>query len=86
MITTTDTLEQRLDAAQRLHELPRAAFADRLALTLGLQLLLRQERSLRRRDDRAARAELARRSGAGARAADDRRSTFEHRTWAGPTW
>jgi hypothetical protein len=60
MITTTDTLEQRLDAAQRLQDLPRAALADRLALTLGLQLLLREERSLRRRDDRAARAELAR--------------------------
>jgi hypothetical protein len=82
----TTTTERRRAAEQRLHELPPVAPADRLALVLGLQLLLWGERRRQERGVRAARSEQARRSGAADRAATASRSTFEVRGRSGPTW
>jgi hypothetical protein len=82
----TTTTDRRREAEQRLHELPPAAPADRLALVLGLQLLLWGERRRQERGARAARGEQARRSGAAGRSAAASRSTFEQRSRSGPTW
>lgn len=83
---TTSTLEHRADEALHAQHLPALAPADRLALAIGTQLILWGERHGRARSDRAARAEQARTAHAAADAATASRSTFEHRSWSGPTW
>lgn len=84
--TTTTALERQADAALHAEHLPALAPSDRLALLLGTQLILWGERHGRARSDRAARAEQARTAHAAADAATASRSTFEHRSWSGPTW
>lgn len=84
--TTTTALERQADAAIHASPLPALAPADRLALALGTRLILWGERQRQLRADRAVRAEHARTSHATARAATAASTTFEHRSWAGPTW
>jgi hypothetical protein len=84
--TSTTTLERRADEALHAPHLPALAPTDRLALALGTQLILWGERQRQLRADRAARTEQARRSHAAARAASASSTTFEHRSWSGPTW
>ena len=86
MTITATTVERRQEAEQRLHELPLLAPGDRLALMLGLRLLLWEERHEARRAQRGTRTEATRRS-RGRRGADAAAgATFERRNWAGPTW
>ncbi|WP_375389029.1 hypothetical protein [uncultured Amnibacterium sp.] len=84
----TTTTEQALRTAQRYDDLPDITTTDRLALRLGLALLLWGRRHAERtaRLLRAERAEQARRHGARERAAAQRDRTFERRHRAGPTW
>jgi hypothetical protein len=84
--TTTTTLERQADAALHAQQLPALAPTDRLALALGTQLILWGERQRQLRAARADRAEQARIAHAAAHAATASRSTFEHRSWSGPTW
>jgi hypothetical protein len=81
---TTTTTER--EAALQPQELPALTPADRVALSLGAQLILRAERHRVRRVERAARTEHARTAHAEERAESGRRSTFEHRALAGPGW
>jgi hypothetical protein len=76
------SLDQALDHAWRQGELPPLTTTDRLALRLGLALILWGQRHA----EQAERLEHARRSGAADRAGRDRDRTFEHRQHAGPTW
>lgn len=84
--TSTDTIERRQEAELRLQELPQLAPADRLALTLGLRLLLWEERRSERRAEQSGRIEQMRRTRADRHADGAARAAFEHRAWAGPTW
>lgn len=86
MTTTTTALEREADAALHAPHLPALAATDRFALALGTQLILWGERQRQHRAARADRAEQARSTHAVAHAATTSRSTFEHRTAAGPTW
>lgn len=79
----TTHITDRDDAVQ-LQELPALSGIDRLALAIGTRLILRTEQHRLRRADRADHAEQARIARRDAEQAA--RSTFEHRTWAGPTW
>jgi hypothetical protein len=80
--TRTRTGDQVLGTALGYGELPPLRPADRLALRLGLALILWGHRHA----EAAERAEQARRNGAAESAARDRDATFEHRNHAGPTW
>jgi hypothetical protein len=80
--TRTQASEQALRVALGRDELPPLSAADRVALRVGLALILRGQR----RAEAAERAEQARRSNAVERAAQSRDTTFEHRSHAGPTW
>ena len=89
MSTTRTSATQRTQrSVQRYDHLPALTTSDRLALRLGLALVLWAQR----REEHAARllrtdrAEQSRRSGAAHRAAADRDRVFEHRQHAGPTW
>jgi hypothetical protein len=86
--TSTSTTEQALATAQRYEALPALTTTDRLALRLGLALLLWSQRHAEQagRLLRAERAEQSRRHDAAGRAAAHRDRTFERRTSAGPTW
>ena len=80
--TRTRTSGQTLVAAWRFEELPPLSTTDRVALRLGLALILWGQRHT----ERAERAEHARRSHAAERAEQSRATAFEHRSHAGPTW
>jgi hypothetical protein len=80
--TRTRAGEQALGDAWQWGELPPLSSTDRLALRLGLALILWGQRHAERAD----RAEHARRNHAAERAERSRDSAFEHRTHAGPTW
>jgi hypothetical protein len=86
--TRTSTSDLSLGRRRPPDELPPLTATDRLALRLGLALLLwGQQRAERRaRLDGAERAESSRRSRAADRAAHARDTAFEHRQHAGPTW
>lgn len=73
-------------AEPHLQELPALTTADRVALSLGTQLILHAERHRVRRAARAARTEATRSSRAAARAEQATTATFERRTLAGPRW
>lgn len=81
-MTTHPTTER--GSALPMQELPPLTVGDRLALALGTRLILRAEQHRLRRAERADRAEQTR--SAHRHAEQTARSTFEHRTWAGPTW
>jgi hypothetical protein len=76
------TSAHALDRIWRYGEPPPSSTADRLALRLGLALILWG----RRRAERTDRAESARRSGAAESAERARDRAFEARSHAGPTW
>jgi hypothetical protein len=80
--TRTRSAEQRLGTIRDVDELPPLSTADRLALRLGLALLLWSRRHV----DREERAEHARRSDAAACAARSRDTALTRRHHAGPTW
>lgn len=80
--TRTRTSDQALVDPWRFGELPPLATTDRIALRLGLALILWGQRHAERAD----RAEHARRSQAAEHAEQSRASAFEHRSHAGPTW
>lgn len=84
MSTRTLTGERTVDD-RRSDQLPPLATIDRLALRLGLALILWGQQHAERdvRTGRSARVEQARRSGAADRAAGDRAATFAHRMQAG---
>lgn len=79
---TTTTATRPVDDAWREHEPPPLAAAERLALHVGLQLLLWSRRS----GERADRAEQARRNRGGDHAAAAAQDVFVRRTAAGPIW
>jgi hypothetical protein len=79
---STRTREQELDDAWRQRELPPLSAVDRLALRLGLALILWGQRHAEAEE----RAEQARRSRAADRAAQSRDAAFAHRLQAGPPW
>ncbi|WP_375389030.1 hypothetical protein [uncultured Amnibacterium sp.] len=85
-MSRTSIATERSEAELLLREPPRLAPAERLALRLGLRLLLREERRRAVRADTIARTEQTRRTRAARQADDAADRTFEHRTWAGPTW
>jgi len=80
--TRTRTGDRALGTALGYGEPPPLSTTDRLALRLGLALILWGQRHA----EAAERAEHARRSRAAECAAASRDSTFEHRNHAGPTW
>ncbi len=80
--TRTRDSDQALHTALGYGELPELTTTDRLALRLGVALILRAQRHAERMD----RAEHARRNRAAELAAQSRDTTFEHRSQAGPTW
>jgi hypothetical protein len=84
MTTTTTTGARTADLQQQ--ELPELTATDRAALAIGARLILRTEQHRVRRAERAVRTEQARLTHAQAQAEHGRRSTFEHRTLAGPRW
>lgn len=71
-----------LDTAWRNGELPALTTIDRIALRLGLRLILWGQRST----ERAERAEQARSTRAAFRASTARSDAFERRAFSGPTW
>ncbi|MGT2426753.1 hypothetical protein [Amnibacterium kyonggiense] len=80
--TRTRERDQALGTALGLGDLPQLSIADRLALRLGLRLILRAQRHAEHQE----RAEHARRC-RGAELAEAARATaFERRHQAGPTW
>ena len=82
MSTTRTRTSPALVDQWRFGELPPLTATDRLALRLGLALILWGQRHAERAD----RAEHARRSRAAERAERARDAAFEHRSHAGPTW
>ena len=80
--TRTRDSDQALGTALGFGELPELTTTDRLALRLGLALILWGQRHAEQQD----RAEHARRSRAAELAAQSRDTTFEHRSQARPTW
>jgi hypothetical protein len=80
--TRTRAGDRALGAALGYGELPPLSTTDRLALRVGLALILWGQRHAEAED----RAEQARLSGAAERAARSRDTTLEHRNHAGPTW
>ena len=80
--TRTRTSGTALVDQWRSSELPPLATTDRIALRLGLALILWGQRHAERTD----RAEHARRNQAAERAEHARDAAFEHRSHAGPTW
>ncbi|MBW4042101.1 MAG: hypothetical protein HIU86_08225 [Acidobacteria bacterium] len=80
--TRTRDSDEALGIALGSEELPELTTADRLALRIGLALILWGHRHGLQQD----RVEFARRSRAGELAAGSRDTTFEHRSQAGPTW
>jgi hypothetical protein len=80
--TSPRTSDQALVDPWRSGELPPLTTSDRVALRLGLALILWGQRHA----DRAERAEHARVNHAAERAEQARASAFEHRSHAGPTW
>ena len=81
-LTHAQQYERALDTTWRDGELPPLTTVDRVALRLGVRLILWGQRHA----ERTERAEQARRSGAAEQAAADARAAFERRTAAGPTW
>lgn len=86
--TRTRTSDLSLGEHWRPGALPPLTTTDRLALRLGLALLLWSQRRAehRARLDRADRAESSRRNRAADRAAHARDTTFERRFRSGGTW
>lgn len=80
--TRSQANDQALGTALGYDGLPPLSTTDRLALRLGLALILWGQRHA----EAAERAEHARRSSAAESAAHSRDTTFEHRDHAGPTW
>ena len=80
--TRTQVSEQALGRALGHGDLPPLSTTDRLALRLGVALILWGQRHVEAAD----RAEHARRSRAAASAAHSRDIALEHRSHAGPTW
>ncbi len=74
--------ERALETEWRDGELPPLTTIDRLALRLGLLLILRAQHGA----DRVERAEQARISAAASRATASRGDAFERRAASGPTW
>jgi hypothetical protein len=75
-----------LEPARWEGELPPLGTADRVALRLGLALILWGQRHDASHRLAEARAEASRRTRADERAARSRDAAFEHRSHAGPTW
>ena len=80
--TRTQPGDRALGAALGQGDLPPLSTTDRLALRLGLALILWGQRHAEAAD----RAEHARRNRAAECAAQSRDTAFEHRSHAGPTW
>ena len=80
--TRTQERDQALGTALSLGDLPELSTTDRVALRLGVALILRAQRHAEQQE----RAEQARRNLAAELAADARATAFERRHPAGPTW
>lgn len=80
--TGTRARDSALDTALSWGELPELSSADRLALRLGVALILRAQHHA----ERLARAEQARLGRADELAARSRDTTFASRHRSGPTW
>ncbi|GAA2754443.1 hypothetical protein [Amnibacterium kyonggiense] len=80
--TRTRERDQALGTAISLGELPELSATDRVALRLGVALILRAQRHAELQE----RAEQARRTGVAGLAAAARTTAFERRHPAGPTW
>lgn len=80
--THAQQYERALDSSWRTGDLPALTTVDRVALRLGLVLILWGQRHAERAD----RVEQARRSSAREAAEAQARDAFERRTWSGPTW
>ena len=74
--------ERALDGTWREGELPSLTTVDRLALRVGVRLILWGQRNVEREE----RAEQARRCGAAEQAESEARAAFERRAASGPTW
>jgi hypothetical protein len=80
--TRTQERDQALGTAIGLGDLPELSTTDRVALRLGVALILRAQRHAELQE----RTEHARRAGATELAAAARTTAFERRHPAGPTW
>lgn len=83
MLTTHAPEDERaLDTARHDGDLPQLSAVDRIALKVGVALILWGRQHAERQD----RAATARWSGAAEDAAADRRLALEHRAASGTTW
>ncbi|MFD1722558.1 hypothetical protein [Amnibacterium endophyticum] len=74
--------ERAQGTAQRFGELPALSTVDRVALRLGLALILWGQQHAERQELAA----TAQRNRAAERASADVRDALERRAWSGPTW